>query len=134
MTVGRICDILIVEDDDSIRSLLADALLQEGYRSRQAGDGVEGLAMARTQRPDVILLDIMMPRLDGNGVLIGLGQDPSLAKVPVIVTSAYPQRLVRTSQVRKVVPKPFDIWELIDVVHEVIGRAPNGATHGAGAS
>jgi DNA-binding response OmpR family regulator len=115
----RTGDVLIVEDDDTIRAMLADTLSAEGFHIREAADGLAGIVAARLRRPDVIVLDLMMPRLDGNGVLEALAADEHLGQVPVIVTSAYPKRLRPTGQVRKVMPKPFDLWELLDSVRDL---------------
>ena len=69
-----------------------------------------------------MLLDLMLPRKDGNDVLAELASDPSSSKVPVIVVSAYIDRLRRTPQVRGVLTKPFELPELLNVVAKEVGR------------
>jgi adenylate cyclase len=80
--------ILVVEDSDDIRYLLM-TLLQESYEVKVAADGRTGLEMARaTPRPDIILLDVVMPDMDGYEVLAELGRDPRTAEIPVIFLTA----------------------------------------------
>lgn len=79
--------ILVVEDSDDIRYLLT-ALLEDLYDVKVAAAGAAGLEMARSQRPDIILLDVMMPDMDGYEVLGQLGRDPRTADIPVIFLTA----------------------------------------------
>ena len=67
--------ILIVEDDNSVRKVFKDRLLQEGFSIIEASDGEEGLATALKEHPDLILLDILMPKMDGMTMLSKLHQD-----------------------------------------------------------
>lgn len=80
--------ILIADDRASSRELLRTVLEREGYRVLEAGDGVQALALARTGSPDLILLDLQMPILDGFGVLSELRGDPRFAAVPVLALTA----------------------------------------------
>lgn len=78
--------ILVVEDDASIRDLYGDILSQNGFDVVSAADGVEGLSKAREGGYSLILLDLMMPKLDGMGVLTGLHDNPPLQNNgPIIV-------------------------------------------------
>lgn len=79
--------ILVVEDSDDIRYLLT-ALLEDFYDVKVAAAGAAGLEMAKSQRPDIILLDVMMPDMDGYEVLGQLGRDPRTADIPVIFLTA----------------------------------------------
>lgn len=79
--------ICIIDDNDDIREIYRVKFAREGFRTVLAKDGVEGLEVIRAERPDVILLDIQMPVLDGIGVLKELKQDPSLSKIPVVILS-----------------------------------------------
>jgi len=81
--------ILIVEDDDDIATAFARIFEAEGYVVRRAADGEEGLALAREGRPDLVLLDLMMPVKDGVSTCRELKQLPGLRDVPVIVLTAY---------------------------------------------
>ncbi|HLF04768.1 MAG TPA: response regulator [Dehalococcoidia bacterium] len=80
--------VLVVEDVPDIRFLLVETLVDAGHEALESGDGVEGLASARQHRPDVILLDVMMPVMDGLQMLEALKADSSLASIPVIMVSA----------------------------------------------
>ena len=80
--------ILVVEDDQDIRELLADSLEDLGYEVVQAAEGLKGLELAHSTGPDLILLDVMMPELDGFEVLVRLMESPSTRSIPVIMLSA----------------------------------------------
>lgn len=77
--------ILIIEDEQALQKALGDILSQEGYQVIQALDGEIGLRLARQERPDLILLDLILPRLDGFGVLGSLKGDKELNSIPVII-------------------------------------------------
>ncbi len=80
--------ILIVDDDPTIREVIQDALEEEGYRLSFARDGEEGLTVIRESTPDLVILDVMMPKLDGFGVLQAIQVDETLKFTKVIVLSA----------------------------------------------
>ncbi|MEJ2548074.1 MAG: response regulator, partial [Gemmatimonadota bacterium] len=84
--------ILTVDDDPEARSLLRRILERESFRVVEAADGLEGLRMARANRPDCITLDVMMPGMDGWEVLTELKRDPELAGIPVIMLSILDER------------------------------------------
>ena len=77
--------ILVIEDDADIRNLLHFNLEKEGFTSIEAGDGVTGLAMAREQKPSLVLLDLMLPGMDGFEVCRRLGSSPDTAEIPVLM-------------------------------------------------
>lgn len=79
--------ILVVEDDENLRKLFSAILLRENYNVLVAKDGLEGLQMAIAYKPDLILSDIEMPRLNGYALLEKLQQDLDLAMIPVILIS-----------------------------------------------
>lgn len=80
--------VLIVDDSESICSAIASLLEISGYRAISAGDGEVGVRKARLEQPQVILLDIMMPVLDGWGAIKQLKSDPQTARIPVIALTA----------------------------------------------
>ena len=84
--------ILIVEDEEPVRTNLAELLDAEGFDVVQAADGQDGLRLAREHHPDLILCDIMMPVLDGYGVLQGLRADPAIATTPFVFLTARADR------------------------------------------
>ncbi len=80
--------ILIVEDEEAIRDLIRINLTAAGFSCEEAEDGLQALAKAKAARPDLILLDWMLPGLDGLGVLRKLKADPALSTVPVLMVTA----------------------------------------------
>jgi DNA-binding response OmpR family regulator len=80
--------VLVVEDEPNIVLCLSFLLEQAGYSVATAADGEEALAKARAQRPDTILLDIMLPGVDGYEVCQEIREDPDLAEVPIIILTA----------------------------------------------
>ena len=117
--------VLVVDDDRVIQQLLEVNLELEGYEVvGSALDGLEALELARKLRPDVILLDIMMPKLDGLEVCRRLKADTKLSKIPVILLSARAQDMdVREGLeigADAYLTKPFDPVELLDVVGRLI--------------
>jgi two-component system, cell cycle response regulator DivK len=84
--------ILIVEDSKPQRGILQTALEQAGYTILEAADGREGLEVARKGKPDLILLDMLLPRMDGPSVLAALKKDPATAHIPVVAISGLSQK------------------------------------------
>jgi len=85
--IGQASNILIVDDDDSIRSLLNQELGDAGYTIDEASNGKEALEKVRSNRPDLIILDIMMPEMNGFDVAVVLKNDPNTMDIPIIVLS-----------------------------------------------
>jgi class 3 adenylate cyclase len=109
---GRTGHILVVDDDALNRRLLTATLAREGHRTSSATDGDEALAAVRDETPDVVLLDLEMPGLDGLGVLEHLKADDALRHLPVIMISGVEddERVVRCLEMGAddFLPKPFD--------------------------
>jgi signal transduction histidine kinase/DNA-binding response OmpR family regulator len=84
--------VLVVDDDPTVRSLLAKTLDKEGYRVISACNGLEGLALAREHRPQAITLDVLMPQMDGWGALKELKADAGLRDIPVIMVTVLNER------------------------------------------
>ena len=82
--------VLVVDDERDVRSLLADTLTDAGYGAIEAPNGRGALETVDRERPDVVLLDVMMPMMDGMEVLGKLRQNPETEKLPVILLTAYP--------------------------------------------
>jgi CheY-like chemotaxis protein len=109
--------VLVVDDDPAIVGFLVDALESEGYRVLATVDG-QAVPLARAMQPDVILLDLMMPGMDGMAVSQCLRSDPSTATIPIIAMSAQ-QRLHATAALLPVddrLAKPFDLATLYATV------------------
>ena len=119
--------ILLIEDDADMRENTAEILERADYRVLKAESGRRGLEIARKESPDLILCDIMMPELDGHGVLYLLGRDPATAEIPFIFLSAKAER----SDVRKgmelgaddYLTKPFEEGELLNAVEGRLKRS-----------
>ncbi|MGH9279299.1 MAG: response regulator transcription factor [Acidimicrobiales bacterium] len=119
--------VLVIDDDPVILELLRVNFEIEGFEIVVAGDGVEGFEQAKSERPDVVLSDIMMPRLDGLGLVKRLRADPATRAVPIILLSAKAQSLEVEAGLEAgaddYITKPFDPFELIDRVNAVLARA-----------
>jgi CheY-like chemotaxis protein len=104
--------VLVIDDEPSIRHILRFSLEAHGYEVIVAEDGQRGVAMARRQHPDVIVLDLMMPVMDGHTVLDVLRADEKTRYLPVVVLSALTQQAVKdrchAQGVASFIAKPFD--------------------------
>jgi len=111
---------LVVDDSAVIRELIAVNLQLEGLDVTTAGDGESALELARTTRPDVITLDVMMPRMTGFEVVERLRADPDIAGIPLVMVTGRAQAvdLARGEEmgVDAYLTKPFEPAELIEVV------------------
>lgn len=116
--------ILVVEDDDAIRELIAEILNSQGYQVERAADGLQALVKVRAARPDVVVLDLMMPVMDGWTFLQQFRQIPDYIGTPVVVTSAYrtesDSQTARNLQVQAYLAKPFDVDTLVGVVERLL--------------
>jgi CheY-like chemotaxis protein len=110
--------VLVIEDDPAIRESLAELLRDVGYAVSEARNGLEGLRQATEERPDLILLDLMMPAMDGWQFRKAQKQDAMLLDVPVIVISAFGSGPEEASlgDVAARFPKPFDVMALLEAV------------------
>jgi PAS domain S-box-containing protein len=110
--------VLVVDDDASQRDLLARFLERKGFTVQTAPDGKSGLALAKQLRPRAIMLDVMMPQMDGWSVLTALKADPDLAAIPVVlVTFVNEPGLGDSLGAAELIPKPVD-WEQLGAVVE----------------
>jgi DNA-binding response OmpR family regulator len=126
--------ILIVEDETTLAETLAENLTDEGYQVLSTGNGESGLAMVRSELPDLIVLDIMLPVLDGLSVCRIVRKDPTITHIPIIMLTA------RGSEVDKIVGlesgaddyvvKPFGLGEFLARVRAVLRRAPRAGSDG----
>ena len=119
--------VLVVEDDAALLGMVGTALLFEGFKVETAGNGAEGLSCLRRATPDLILLDLVMPWVNGLEVLASLRNDPVTEDVPVIVmtgTATRPHDLNGLGPV-DIVHKPFEIERLMTLITNVL-RRPRG--------
>lgn len=124
--------ILIVEDDTTLADTIADNLAEEGHEVLKAHDGESGLALVRAKLPDLIILDIMLPILDGLSVCRIVRKDPTTMHIPIIMLTA------RGTEVDKIVGlesgaddyivKPFGLGEFLARVRAVMRRMPGRTT------
>jgi len=84
--------ILIVEDDKFLRELIAQKLTKEGYPLSEAIDGEEGIKKIKEEKPSLVLLDLILPGIDGFEVLSQMKEDPSVSSIPVIILSNLGQK------------------------------------------
>ncbi len=124
--------ILVAEDETSLNDLLQDALRMNGYETISAKHGLEALRLIREQKPDLVILDINMPQLDGFGVIEKLRNENN--NVPVIVLTARDQKDDKTIGfglgADDFLTKPFGLEELLMRVAAVLRRSKNTPTSG----
>jgi CheY-like chemotaxis protein len=104
--------VLIVEDNSDVRRLYAIGLNQRGYEVKLAANGAEAVERISSERPDVILLDWLMPLMDGGEVLAKLSENGK-ALIPIIVISGQPEPEKRDPRIRSWLVKPVTIEELV---------------------
>jgi signal transduction histidine kinase/CheY-like chemotaxis protein len=120
--------VLVVDDDASVRGLLAKTLEKEGYRVILAGNGVEALALAREHRPQAITLDVLMPQMDGWGALKELKADTELCNIPVIMVTVLNERgMAIPLGAADFVTKPVDRQRLTAILRDHCAN-PSGAS------
>ena len=122
-------EILVVEDDEAIRGLVSEVLRDDGYDVTEAANGAEALAYVNHHKPDLIVLDLMMPVMDGWAFVERCRRHARCADVPIVVTSAShdlpktAERL-RSYGVRTCLAKPFDVDGLLALVERYAPAEP----------
>lgn len=128
--------ILAVDDEDSIRELLAVQLKKNGYEPLLAEDGEAAIAAARREKPDLILLDLMLPKIDGFGVCRELKSDSLTAGIPIIMLTARAEEIDRVLGLElgadDYIVKPFSMREVLARIKAVLRRT-QGPAKGEGA-
>ncbi len=124
--------IMLVEDDKSLREIYGVRLQAEGYDIRSAGDGEEALAMAIKERPDLILADVMMPKISGFDMLDILRSTPETKDVKVIMMTALSSEDQRArgetlGANRYLVKSQVGIEDVVRTIHDLLGDMPNTA-------
>jgi CheY-like chemotaxis protein len=117
--------VLCVEDDAGMLDLLRLHLESAGYTFLGAYDGVEGLDMMYSEQPDLILLDLMLPEVDGAELLLRKKQDPAIRDIPVIAVTALSSPFDQImwqehTEIKAYVTKPFRRKELLDTIKRVM--------------
>jgi DNA-binding response OmpR family regulator len=110
--------ILVVDDELGLADVLAATLSDVGYAVDTAANGVQGLELLAKDPPDLVILDCMMPLLDGPGMLAAMRADPSVARIPVVMMSAMPEATVRArcTSYTTFLRKPFDFDTVVGAV------------------
>jgi len=122
-------EILVVEDDEAIRGLVTEVLRDDGYEVGEAANGLEALEYVDQHKPDLIVLDLMMPVMDGWAFVEKCRRRPWCSDVPIVVTSAS-HDLPRTAErlrsygVRTCLAKPFDVDGLLALVERYAPSEP----------
>ena len=128
--------ILVIEDDDAIRDLISTNLEMAGYDINQAPDGIKGQALAVQLQPDLIMLDLMLPKVDGFTVCQRLRRDERTADIPVLMLSALGQTKDKVEGFNAgaddYLTKPFELAEMLARVRALLRRTdriPQAAKH-----
>jgi len=113
--------VLVVDDEPSIRSLLRQEISEVGYQVKEAIHGKEALDMIREEKPDLVLLDLMMPEMNGFDVAAILKNDPKTQDIPIIIVSVIDdqQRFSRLG-IDRYITKPIDIGLLLKEIDTLI--------------
>lgn len=122
-------NILIVEDDKFLRELISRKLINEGFKIEEAIDGEEGLKKLQEVKPDLILLDLILPGVDGFEVLERTKDNPSTSMIPVLILSNLGQRDeiekgLKLGAVDFLVKAHFTPEEIVDKVKEILSKKP----------
>lgn len=114
--------ILVVEDDDAVAMMIQDYLSGHEYRTARAADGREAVEMVQGVRPDLIVMDLMMPRLTGGEAATALRRDPLTEKIPIVAISAVADvtSIAEMLPLDEVLPKPFDLDDLIAAIERLL--------------
>lgn len=121
--------ILVVDDEKEIVNILCTSLEMQGYETLSAFDGQEGLDMARNEKPDLILLDIVMPRLNGYQVCRELKKDEATKSIPILMLTAKTQESDqfwgKETGADEYITKPFDTLNLLELIRQFLEKDKN---------
>lgn len=117
--------ILVVEDDDAVAMMIQDYLSGHEYRTARAADGREAVEVVQALRPDLIVMDLMMPRLTGGEAATALRRDPLTEKIPIIAISAVADvtSIAEMLPLDEILPKPFDLDDLVAAIERLLPPA-----------
>ena len=115
----------MVDDDDAIRQILIEGLTMDGqYLVKEASNGIEASIKLGTYRPDLLILDIFMPEMDGLEVCRNIRSEPELSELKVIITTGYPDHPKIDEVVKlgytNILSKPFDLLNLVEDVETIL--------------
>jgi DNA-binding response OmpR family regulator len=115
--------VVVVDDSTDMRELLADVLERAGWEVRTAGTGDRALRLMRERRPDAVITDLLMPGMSGVELRGTMLRDAALARIPVVVLSAYWARPGETLEAFDILPKPLSIDRLLAVMDRLRATA-----------
>jgi DNA-binding response OmpR family regulator len=122
---GRKMSVLVIEDDEYSRDALARLLLAEGYEAQAADDGESGFAKAQELRPDIIVLDLSLPGLDGKQLIRHIRDDNLLKAIPILVVTGHGDSEARSAVdlgADAYLTKPVDFDDLVHLVSDLCAR------------
>jgi CheY-like chemotaxis protein len=116
--------ILVVDDEFSVAEVLQSALSDSGHEVVTAVNGKQGLDRLHERRPDLVLLDFMMPIMDGPAMLKAMSRDPAYRDIPAVVMSSLPENVVAEAAdglFEGFLRKPFKLTAVMDIIDSVLG-------------
>jgi CheY-like chemotaxis protein len=125
--------VLVVEDEEDLRELASELLLELGYPVVLASNGEQGYLLATTLKPDMVLTDAVLPRMDGREMCLRIKHNPETREIPVVIMSgiftreAHKTEALRTFRANAFLRKPVSLKELGDVCVQLMGPAPRPA-------
>lgn len=123
--------ILVVDDDPDLVDMVATKLEANNYRTAKAYDGIQAWEKIKQERPDLVIMDVMMPKKDGYVTCEEIKKDPNYKDIPIVLltavvdnlpTTTYTHHSGRTTPADDFIPKPIDLDKLMDIVQENLGR------------
>ncbi len=118
--------ILVVDDDPMVQESLVELIQRQGYRVLTAADGEEGLRVVRTEKPDVILLDVALPVMDGFRVATLIKSDPVLTHIPIVLYSGHLEEsfavLAHETNAEYFLPKPGSVKLILAAIKQLLER------------
>ena len=123
MAPPRAATVLVVEDNASLRDLYQKVLTPEGYRVITAADGLEALAFVDEQPVDAVVLDLVLPRLDGMGVKRAFNDHPVMRDVPVVLVTGHVAPDINRDEFNCVLEKPVSVEALLAAVRDCLAKS-----------
>jgi CheY-like chemotaxis protein len=114
--------VLVVDDEPVLRTIVREILHEEGYAVIEAADGRVMLEIVAREHPDLVLMDVMMPGIDGREAYQQLRSNPEHRDVPVVMMSAGVRPIRLDPSIAGFMAKPFDVTQLIELVARLIGH------------
>ena len=122
----RDATVLYVEDNEFNRKIVRQLLTRTTYRLREAADGEAALGMVRQERPDLILMDVQLPKMSGLDVTRALRGDPATADVPIIVVTSFAlsgdEQRAMAAGASAYIAKPYSPRELLELIHTFLAK------------